>query len=52
MVSQNQQNFDNNDDKLLVKVTQELEHFKQVFFRLIDKAQGKLDPLEAKKIGT
>jgi hypothetical protein len=49
MVSQNQQNFDNIDDKLLVNVTQELDRFKQRFFRLIGKAQGKIDQLEAQR---
>jgi hypothetical protein len=49
MVSQNQQNFDNIDDKLVVKVTQELEHFKQVFFGFIDKAQKKLNGLETQR---
>jgi hypothetical protein len=50
MVSQNQQNFDNIDDKLVVKVTQELECFKQTFFRLIDKTQKILNQLETRKI--
>jgi hypothetical protein len=49
MVSQNQQNFDNNDDRLVVKVTQELEHFKQTFFGFIDEAQGKLNKLETQR---
>ena len=47
-ISQNQQNLHNKDDKLVTEVTKELEHFKQRFFRLIDKAQGKkLQQLEA-----
>jgi hypothetical protein len=50
MVSQNQQNSDNIDDELVIKVSQELEHFKQVFFRLIDEAQGKLNRLETRKL--
>jgi hypothetical protein len=49
MVSQNLGNFHNNNDKVVVKVTKELERFKQVFFRLIDKAQGKLNQLEAQR---
>jgi hypothetical protein len=49
MVSQNLGIFHNKDDKLVDEVTQELEHFKQVFFGLIDKAQGKLNQLEAKR---
>jgi hypothetical protein len=36
------------DDKLVTEVTKELDSFKQRFFRLIDKAQGKkLEQLEA-----
>jgi hypothetical protein len=49
MVSQNLGNFHNNNDKVVVKVTKELEHYKQVFFGLIDKAQGKLNQLEAER---
>jgi hypothetical protein len=49
MVSQNQQNFDNIDDELVAKVSQELEHYKQVFFGFIDKAQKKLDRLESQR---
>jgi hypothetical protein len=49
MVSQNQQNFDNIDDELVAKVNQELECFKQTFFRLIDNAQKKLKQLETRK---
>jgi hypothetical protein len=49
MVSQNQQNFDNKDDKLVAKVNQELESYKQTFFRLIDKAQEELDQLESRR---
>jgi hypothetical protein len=42
MLKQNQENFHNNkDDKLLAKVSQELERFKKAFF-LIDKAKEKL----------
>ncbi len=33
----------------MVKVTQELEHFKQVFFGFIDKAQKKLNQLETQR---
>jgi hypothetical protein len=47
-ISQDQQNFDNNDDKLLANVSQELERFKKTFF-LIDKAQEKLNELEAER---
>jgi len=36
----------NNDDKLVKKVTQELERFKEAFFPLTDKAQEKLEELE------
>jgi hypothetical protein len=50
MVSQNQQNFDNIDDELVAKVSQELECFKQTFFRLIDNAQKILNQLETRKI--
>ena len=50
MVSQNQLNFDNIDDELVAKVSQELECFKQTFFRLIDKAQEILNQLETRKI--
>jgi hypothetical protein len=49
MVSQNQQNFDNIDDELVAKVSQELECFKQTFFRLIGKAQKILKQLETQK---
>jgi hypothetical protein len=49
MVSQNHQNFDNKDDKLVAKVNQELESYKQTFFRLIDKAQEELDQLESRR---
>jgi hypothetical protein len=49
MVSQNQRNFDNIDDELVVKVSQELECFKQTFFRLIGKAQKILKQLETQK---
>ena len=49
MVLQNQQNFNNIDDKLVVKVTRELEHYKQVFFGFIDKAQKKLNRLESQR---
>ena len=49
MVSQNQQNFNNIDEKLVVKVTRELEHYKQVFFGFIYKAQKKLNQLEAQR---
>jgi hypothetical protein len=47
-IPQNQQNSHNKDDKLVTEVTKELDSFKQRFFRLIDKAQGKkLEQLEA-----
>ena len=50
MLKQNQENFHNNkDDKLLVKVSQELERFKKAFFILIDKAKEKLHELEAER---
>ena len=49
MISQNQQNFDNKVDELVAKVNQELECFKQTFFRLIGKAQKKLKQLETQK---
>jgi hypothetical protein len=49
MVSQNQQNYDNIDDELVAKVSQEL-CFKQTFFRLIGKAQKILNQLETQKI--
>jgi hypothetical protein len=49
MLLQNQQNFHNKDDKLLAKVTRDLERFKQPFFILIDTAQEKLHELEAKR---
>jgi hypothetical protein len=49
MLLQNQQNFHNKDDKLLAKVTRDLERFKQLFFILIDTAQEKLHELEAKR---
>ena len=48
-ISQNQQNLHNKDDKLVTEVTKELDSFKQRFFRLIDKAQGKLEQLEAQR---
>ena len=51
-ISQNQQNLHNKDDKVVTEVTKELDSFKQRFFRLIDKAQGKLEQLEAhRKMG-
>ena len=51
-IPQNQQNLHNKDDKLVTEVTKELDSFKQRFFRLIDKAQGKLEQLEAhRKMG-
>jgi hypothetical protein len=47
-IPQNQQNLHNKDDKLVIEVTKELDSFKQRFFRLIDKAQGKkIEQLEA-----
>jgi len=46
-IPQNQQNLHNKDDKLVTEVTKELDSFKQRFFRLIDKAQVKLEQLEA-----
>jgi hypothetical protein len=49
MLLQNQQNFHNKDDKLLAKVTGDLERFKQPFFILIDRAQEKLHELEAER---
>jgi hypothetical protein len=47
MLSGNQQNFHNKDDKLLAKVTRDLERFKQPFFILVDAVQEKLHELEA-----
>ena len=48
MVQQNSGNIENIDDKLELAVIEELDSFKQRFFRLIDKAQGKkLQQLEA-----
>jgi hypothetical protein len=49
MVSQNQQNFHNIDDEIVTKVSQELECFKQTFFRLTDNAQKILNQLETRK---
>jgi len=43
------QNLHNKDDKLVTEVTKELDSFKQRFFRLIDKAQGKIEQLEAQR---
>ena len=52
MVQQNSGNIENIDDKLELTVVEELDSFKQRFFRLIDKAQGKLEQLEAhRKMG-
>jgi hypothetical protein len=48
-ISQNQQNLHNKDDKLVTEVTKELDSFKQRFFQLIDKAQRKLEQLEAQR---
>ena len=49
-IPQNQQNLHNKDDKLVTEVTKELDSFKQRFFQLIDKAQGKkLEQLEAQR---
>jgi hypothetical protein len=48
-ISQNQQNLHNKDDKLVTEVTKELDSFKQRFFRLIEKAQGKIEQLEAQR---
>ena len=48
-IPQNQQNLHNKDDKLVTEVTKELDSFKQRFFRLIDKAQGKIEQLEAQR---
>jgi hypothetical protein len=47
MVQQNSGNIENIDDKLELTVVEELDSFKQRFFRLINKAQGKLEQLEA-----
>jgi hypothetical protein len=47
MIQQNSGNIENIDDKLELTVVEELDSFKQRFFRLIDKAQGKLEQLEA-----
>ena len=48
MVEQNSGNIENIDDKLELAVIEELDSFKQRFFQLIDKAQGKkLEQLEA-----
>jgi hypothetical protein len=41
MVQQNSGNIENIDDTLELAVIEELDSFKQRFFRLIDKAQGK-----------
>jgi hypothetical protein len=49
MLLHNQQNFHNKDDKLLAKVTRDLERFKQPFFILIDAVQEKLHELEAQR---
>jgi hypothetical protein len=49
MLSGNQQNFHNKDDKLLAKVTRDLERFKQPFFILVDAVQEKLHELEAQR---
>jgi hypothetical protein len=50
MLSGNQQNFHNKDDKLLAKVTRDLERFKQPFFILIDAVQEKLHELAQRKM--
>ena len=47
-LSQNHQNLHNKDDKLVTEVTKELDSFKR-FFQLIDKAQRKLEELEAQR---
>ena len=48
-IPQNQQNLHNKDDKLVIEITKELDSFKQRFFQLIDKAQGKIEQLEAQR---
>jgi hypothetical protein len=48
-ISQNQQNLHNKDDKLVTEIIKELDSFKQRFFQLIDKAQGKIEQLEAQR---
>ena len=48
-IPQNQQNLHNKDDKVVTEVTKELDSFKQRFFWLIDKAQGKIERLEAQR---
>lgn len=47
MLTRNYGNFDNKDNKLVAKVNQELESYKQTFFGLIDKAQEQLNQLES-----
>ena len=49
MVQQNSGNIENIDDKLELTVVEELDSFKQRFFWLIDKAQGKIERLEAQR---
>ena len=47
MLTRKYGNFDNKDNKLVAKVNQEFESYKQTFFGLIDKAQEQLDQLES-----
>jgi hypothetical protein len=49
MLRHNQQDFDNIDDKLVVKVTRDLERFKQKFFILIDETRERLQELDAER---